>query len=156
MRATVLDLGCAEGLIGKQAIETHGADLVHGVELLPERVEQARRHCAGFFNAEFHAVDLNNTEALADLPLLIRYDVVLLLAILHKLKNPERALRWAAARCGKVLVYRAPRSACAFQDARSGNELVDPSQILQREFELVSQAMGPRNEWTGIWRRRGA
>lgn len=157
-RASILDLGCAEGLIGKYYVDSVGADLLHGIESVPERVAEAQRQCAqyevdGQKYVEFFCADLNDAAALAELPLRPRYDVVLALAILHKLKDPVGMLRWAAARCDQTLVVRMPGSEDSFSDKRSGGVVVEPAKILAGEWDLVIDRAGPRGERNLIFRR---
>lgn len=154
-RASILDLGCAEGLIGKYYVDTCGADLLHGLEAEESRVAKARELCAGYEHAQFWPANLNDRDSIdATLPLLAQYDIVLLLAILHKLKDPIGCLRWAAARAGKIVAIRMPQAAPVFRDQRSGDVKVRPIEILADEFKLIAQGPGPRNEWTGIWQRK--
>lgn len=156
-RARILDLGCAEGLIGKYFIDTYGADLLHGLEAEASRVKLARELCAGYEGAQFWAADLNDLSRIdAEIPLLPKYDVILSLAILHKLKDPIGCLKWAAAHTGNIVAVRLPGSGPTFQDSRSGNVMVEPLKILSAEFDVIAQGPGPRNEWTGVWRRKAA
>lgn len=152
-RASVLDLGCAEGLVGKYMIDTWGADLVHGIEIEPDRVEVAQRLCAGYINAFFMVGNLEDTAAV-DKKLLPQYDVVLALAIVHKLKDPIAAIRWVGTKAKRLLVIRMPTASAAFRDPRSGMVKVSPIKTLSADFDLQTEVMGPRNELTLIFQRR--
>jgi 2-polyprenyl-3-methyl-5-hydroxy-6-metoxy-1,4-benzoquinol methylase len=88
---TVLDLGCAEGAIALEFARA-GATRILGVEVVAEHLEVARRLCAGY-PCEFRHEDLNRTR-LAEGE---QFDVVLALAIIHKLKHPAERLRYFAA-----------------------------------------------------------
>lgn len=154
-RASVLDLGCAEGLIGKHLIDTLGADLVHGVEIVEGRIKLAREQFSGYDNAKFWVGNLNNLPELEQTmapDLLPKYEVVLLLAILHKLKDPVAVLKWCASRCSRALVVRLPGYTPYFEDRRSKGQKVDPAAILGGGWQLCSDKQGPRNERTLIFR----
>lgn len=148
-RASVLDLGCAEGLIGKYLIDTCGADLVHGVELHPLRVEEANKQLAGYSNVKMIEGDLNEPEKISsDLgaePGV--YDVVLLLAILHKLRDPAAALLWAAQRCKKLMAIRLPTAERVFA-TRHDKKIIDVAKILGANWHLLDEKPGPRRELT--------
>jgi 2-polyprenyl-3-methyl-5-hydroxy-6-metoxy-1,4-benzoquinol methylase len=152
-RAKVLDLGCAEGLIGKHCIDTLGADLVHGLEILPDRIKRAQALTEGYDNARFWVANLNNLPEVektigAELP--EKYDVVLALAILHKLKDPAGVMRWAAARCSRTFVVRMPGYHDFFEDHRSKGARIEPDKILTG-WKRASDKQGPRNERTLIY-----
>lgn len=172
--ATVLDLGCAEGLI---AIETAkaGARLIHGVELIGERLQIAEALFMKQFPAverQFIAWDLTRFDELlldvtpdsapAKPSLLTRYDVVLCLAIAQKLSNPARFLRLASALCSNIMAVRLPYP--IIDDPRSFNIPVNVTRMLSKEFELIQETEGypsdlqrryrPGDEaWLGIFRR---
>ncbi len=153
-RARILDLGCAEGLIGKYYIDTFGADLVHGIEVDELRVDQARELCSGYENARFWVGNLNDLDKVeSEAELLEQYDIVLVLAIIHKLKDPRKVLLWAARRSARYIAVRLPHASPEFRDARSGDQKIKPIDILATEFKLIQYRLGPRNEWTGIWER---
>lgn len=100
---TVLDLGCAEGLISHEFARA-GARRVLAVDGLEDHLQVAREHYA-------HPVIVYTR---ADLNVAIRqdalgqFDVVLALAVLQKLDDPKRALEWAASMVtsGGVLLLR--------------------------------------------------
>lgn len=154
-RATILDLGCAEGLIGKYYVDTFGADLVHGIESVAARVEQAKVLCEGYAELGFFSADLNDRDALdRGGELLDSYDIVLALAILHKLKNPEAALLWCAGKCARVLAVRMPNRNHWFEDARSGGKRFEPEKTLAADWTLLSANLGPRAERTLVFKRK--
>lgn len=152
-RKTILDLGCAEGLIGKHFIDVFGADLVHGLEIVPERVEMARKLCSGYDNAVFSVANLDDLAA-TDRLLLPKYDVVLMLAIAHKLLDPNKAIRWAANKAKEHFVIRMPGRDRTFVDKRSNNVKVSPLKLLAPDFKLVSESLGGRDEMTLIFQRK--
>ena len=155
---TVLDLGCAEGLIGLHMINRCGAQMVHGLSIVKTEIAVARELAKGARGpAKFFHADLNNFAKIetANPPLLLpKYDVVLLLSILHKLKNPEdilnRMLKYAAA----TVVIRLPRPVIV--DVRSSNRRFDVRAHMQKTHTLVEEPKGPRDEWMGIFEPRAA
>lgn len=150
-RGSILDLGAAEGSIGKHFVDTEGADLLHGIEAVPERVEAARKACKGYEGVQFWAADLNAPEAVQGL--LAQYDVVLALAIAHKLTNPEKFARWAAGKARKVIAIRMPTASAIFRDPRSEYRSFDPGKLLSK-WDLIADGDGPRSERTMVWKRR--
>jgi SAM-dependent methyltransferase len=150
----VLDLGCAEGLIAKYAL-LQGAKLVHGLEIVPGHVEVAREQCAEFGDrAKFYRMDLN---AFATHDYLIEhYDVVLMLAILHKLRWPFGLLYGIMRFTPEVCVVRlAPGSAGIIRDDRSGRVAYDvPHWFDANGYELEGTGLGHYDEWIGYFRRR--
>lgn len=151
--STVLDLGCAEGTIGLHFAQ-RGATLVHGVEILPDRVRDARSAFAGLRTEhECWQADLAQIEqvegALRD-----AYDIVLALAIVHKLAEPLRFLDWAASRAREWLAIRLPTR--RLHDRRSPHIDCDIAEYLADRFALAAEAPAHLNEWTGIFRRHGS
>lgn len=109
---SILDLGAAEGLIANRFLE-HGAVLVHGFEIVPDRVTAARRVCAAFPSAEFWQADLANWPAFRACHaehLLTHYDLVLYLGLHHHLPVATRdsTLQGAAAMSAAVIAVRTP------------------------------------------------
>lgn len=154
-RASVLDLGCAEGLIGKYYVDTLGVDVLHGVEIMKDRVEVARKQCAGYMNVNFWAADLSKPAEVDKLDgILPQYDVVLALAILHKLPDPVGVLKWAAAKARKALVVRMPGPDRIFLTRGEKRSRIDPTHILSGEFELLKAQIGPRSELTMTYKRK--
>ncbi len=149
---TVLDLGCAEGLISAYVL-MHDATLVHGCEIVDHHVALATRLFKGK-KAQFFKMDLNNFQAMhKQPPMLPRYDVVLMLAIAHKLKDPAAFIEYAAT-LADSLIIRLP--ARILSDKRSGFKAIDVPLLLSHDFELVAEPDGPRGEWMGIFERHGA
>jgi SAM-dependent methyltransferase len=150
---TVLDLGCAEGLIGLHMLNRCGASMVHGLSIVKTEIAAARELAKSALGpAKFFHADLNGFAKIASAnpPLLLaKYDVVLLLSILHKLKNPEdilnRVLKYAA---GTVAI-RLPRPVII--DVRSGNRRFDVRAHMQKTHALIEEPQGPRDEWMGVF-----
>lgn len=150
--ASVLDLGCAEGHIAGALIRA-GATVVHGCEILIDRVEAARKHCAPsglFFTCDLDGFDLFytvNRQTLLD-----RYGVVLCLSIAHKLSAPDRFLARCARLAGGILAVRLP--SYVIDDARSGNRPLHVPEFLgKRGLRMLESNSGPRGEWVGVFRR---
>lgn len=149
---TVLDLGCAEGLLSAYVL-MHDAALVHGCEIVQHHIDLATRLFKGK-KAQFFKIDLNNFQSLhKHPPMLPRYDVVLMLAIAHKLKDPASFINYAAT-LADSLIIRLPER--ILSDKRSGFKSIDVPALLAPSFELVAEPTGPRGEWMGIFERRGA
>lgn len=150
---TVLDLGCAEGLIGREFARA-GALYVLGVEGLPEHVEVARGVCRGL-PMEFRIEDLNEFTLKK---LGRRFDIVLSLGIMHKLTNPQPGVELSARACTDLLLFRAKggvhdgmiRSKHALQNT------CDVHLVMKLEgFKLEKTIQGPAhlNESVEYWRR---
>ncbi len=172
--ATVLDLGCAEGMVSLELVKS-GAKLVHGVELLGDRLVVAEKIYGAQFpglERQFIEWDLDNFEnlfldATPDTPregklLATRYDIVLCLAIAQKLSKPARFLRMASALCSNIMAIRLPYP--IIDDKRSFNIPVNITKMLSKEFELIQETEGypfdlkrpyqPGDDaWLGIFRR---
>lgn len=152
---TVLDLGCAEGLISAYAL-MHGAALVHGCEIIGDHIKVAAKLMVGR-PCHFWVMDLNRFEDLHRKslrrgvpPMLHRYDVVLMLAIAHKMKEPVAFIEYAAT-LSDSLIIRLP--AKILSDKRSNFQNTDIPLLLSPNFDLVSEPSGPRGEWMGIFQR---
>jgi 2-polyprenyl-3-methyl-5-hydroxy-6-metoxy-1,4-benzoquinol methylase len=150
---TVLDLGCAEGLIGLELMRA-GAEQLDGIELVHNRVVAAGRNAeAAGLPARFWRQDL---ETFADEPpadLAPRYGIVLALSVAHKLARPERFLAAAAERCADLLAVRLP--APVIRDRRSGFVPVDAVALLSGlDFALIAEPAGSFGEWIGLFRRQ--
>ena len=146
----VLDLGCAEGLIARHLLEVGGAQSVHGVELMAHSVEVARHQCSGL-NAKFEQADLNTAVVSVD----AGWDIVLMLAVLHKLKEPARIARVFASGASLAVVRLPPERAPLIVDRRSGNVPVDIQTAMARAgMHLEEVTQGHYDEWTGYFRRR--
>ena len=146
---SVLDFGCAEGLISIHLLK-HGAAEAFGIELLKERVEKAKRLSKGL-KATYVAYDA------AEYPLLMdRYDVTLALAILHKLRDPSTVARRLARATREMIVLRLPpATGSTIVDRRSGNVPHDIDAVLRSEGFVQERANndGPFGEFIGVYRR---
>ena len=111
-RRSVLDLGCAEGLISRHALEA-GASLLHGLEIDETRLNVARNLCADYPHARFWSADLAEWASVhrSHEELLLReYDIVLYLGVHHHLPPEKRmqTLLGAAACARRFFAVRTP------------------------------------------------
>jgi SAM-dependent methyltransferase len=156
---TVLDLGCAEGLIGLEFAKA-GA-VVRGLELQQQYVDIGNRlaveagvakHCRF---AKHDLSDLNQAVIPASFPCPDGADIVLALAIVHKLREPGRALRNMARLARQRLVIRLPigsegHIACKYDGAKS----CDSHRVMyDAGFTLEQTQKGPRGERVQHWVR---
>ena len=104
MRAgeSVLDVGCAQGLFCFEA-ERRGASVVHGVDIKLERFETARLLARlQQSRAEFYLRDVS------EWPITQRYDVVLLLNVIHHLHFPLKVLYDLSQITNRILIVEFP------------------------------------------------
>ena len=158
--AAVLDLGCAEGLIGFWLLE-NGAAHLDGVEVVPERVERARALAAALpagKSARFHQCWLEGFAKKPPEGLRPAYEVVLLLSIAQKLPRPRAFVIAAARRCSKVIAVRQPDP--VIRDRRSEFAPCDVPGLLREEGfrplgeeQRLSNDRGEQHEWLGLFRR---
>lgn len=145
---TVLDVGAAEGLISIHLVD-HGAIAAHGVEIVPTHVKVANklrkdRACL------FEVGDANTWAPKR------QYDVVILLALLHKLKNPAEACMRFAAAARETVVIRLPPTGPVIIDERSESQPFDIGECMRHAgFELgLNGPLGPFDEWMGYYTRK--
>jgi SAM-dependent methyltransferase len=145
---TVLDIGCAEGLISIE-MARRGAVAVHGVEIVPGHVAMGN-DLRGELPITFEVGDCNEWRPQR------KYDIVLALSLLHKLKNPTEAAAAFADAATETFVLRTPPDfAPTIVDWRSNFEPHHIGRVLiNRGFHLQSGGhTGPRSEWVGIYTR---
>lgn len=149
---TVLDVGCAEGLISLTCV-MHGAN-VFGIEVRKPAVDfaskaarDAKLHWA---QATFVWADAEHFQPAEG------YDIVLMLAVLHKLKDPSAACRrFAAAAKDLVVIRLPPKHAPDIVDDRSGGVIHRIGDVmLDAGFDCEhASTSGPFGEWVGYYRR---
>ncbi len=157
---TVLDLGCAEGLIGREFARA-GAAKVVGVELLPAHLEVAAEACKGYPQMRFIQAHLDHY--VKERPEPEQFDIVLALGVIHKLHDPNVPLRFAARSARSLLCFRAPAKKeqgqngeysikSKFSDTRCNVPRV------MREMGFVDEGTidGVRGEAVQYWRRAAA
>ena len=137
--STVLDLGCAEGLVGQWFLE-YGAAHVDGLDASELAIETGRRLSNGL-PMTFSQCNFDEPGAW---PFMApQYDIVLLLSVLHKLKEPQTLLQYAASKTRQWLAVRAPYPAVGALDVLAYAK--------RHGLELQSELGG--KPWVGIFRR---
>lgn len=156
---TVLDLGSAEGLIGMEFLAA-GATFVYGCDcnrrLLDTAEEVRKSRGIATEHLLYEHRDLNRcvTDAKPIGPR-ARYDIVLALAVLHKLLDPSAAVHVVAEWTASLLVIRLPLGSTGFIRSKFRPEMgADIPAILPRcGFALERTVTGPRDELVQYWRR---
>jgi SAM-dependent methyltransferase len=144
---SVLELGCAEGLMSRWLVK-RGARRVVGVDSRADHIAVARVQCAGV-PVELRTMNLDN-----ELPM-AKYDTVLALAVLHKLRDPAFVAAHIATIAARQIVLRLPpATAPVVVDERSGNKRIDvEAPLLRRGWRRVQVTRGPFDEWTAFYAR---
>lgn len=146
---TVLDLGCAEGLIAREFL-ARGARGVIGLDNNAPFVAVARE--AGMERARFFECNLNDPgEGFRD-----RFgaDIVLALAIVHKLRLPGRSLAEFAAMARERLVIRLAAGSTGVIRHKYGESQCDSREVMPAcGFALEQVLEGPRGELVQHWVR---
>jgi len=142
--STVLDLGCAEGLIGRE-FALRGAT-VHGLTIVETEVEAGRVFCAGL------PVQIDRCNLMDPAwPVAGSFDIVLALSIAHKMWDPYAFLRQVHGRAQRMIAIRLPNR--VHNDARSNHQPIDPVRAFT-DFDLIAEPVTCRGEWLGIFKRR--
>jgi SAM-dependent methyltransferase len=141
---TVLDLGCAEGLIALEFMR--GGAVVHGVEFNRQLLEVALD-----LGVPAWYFDLN--EGLPE-GCFAQYDIVLLLAIVHKLLDPAQKLREFSRLARERVVIRLPLGSDGKFRSKYSEMPCDVQLIMPAEgFRLEQTLPGPRGELVQHWVR---
>lgn len=156
---TVLDLGCAEGVIGREFARA-GATRVLGIESLAGHLEVARLACAAETQMEFAQAYLQDWIPAHPDPEV--FDLVLALGIIHKVYDPGEALRFACRSCRDLLLFRAPAHAWEgwvqakhrAPGAPARLRVHVPTAMEEEGFALERKIAGARGEAVEYWRRR--
>lgn len=150
---TVIDAGCAEGLI-TMVLSKAGATRCVGLEIVPGFVAVATTLAdEQDLDCEFVEANLNNF----DVTQLKPADIVLMLAVLHKVKQPSQVCADLAALAKEMCVIRLPPSGLVIRDARSGNVPHDIGEVMTRSgFVLDAVVDTTLGEWLGYFRRAGS
>ena len=149
---SVLDLGCAEGLIAK-TFACKGARRVDALTIVQGEIDIGRTLCDGL-PVNFHQVDLRDFDRWANknpLTLLPQYDMLLLLSIIHKMRDIGRFIEQVLPLAADWLVVR---SAEVIIDVRSDFKPYALKKRLLQDFDLQFEGPGPQGEWVGIFRRK--
>ncbi len=152
---TVWDLGCAEGLIAFEFMKT-GATVeaidCNGVLLEVAEAQRAQLPEEEKARVSFARADLR--EVLAE-GLTASFDIVLALAVVHKLVEPEKALRYIARAARSLVVIRLPGGSTGkFKSKNHGTPCDVNAAMPQHGFDLERTEQGPRDELVQYWRRR--
>lgn len=141
----VLDLGCAEGLIGRE-FRRSGACEVVGIECNPEVAAAGAQQCG-----EDVRIVVGNLGYM-ELPR-GPWDIVLALAILHKLKEPARTVQQIAALKPGLVVVRLPAGSTGYFETKSFSVACDlNAEMKRRGFSLECVVSGPQGELVQYWR----
>lgn len=152
---TILDLGCAEGLIGREFARA-GASSVLGIELLESHLEVARKACAGYPQMRFICSNLLTYIERLSGQKPQQFDIVLALGIIHKLPDPGVPLRFAAQSARELLIFRAPAKATDGITRSKFTKTPCNVPVVMREEGFVEEALipGVRGEAAQYWRRQ--
>lgn len=148
---TVIDFGCAEGLVCRELL-TAGAAACEGVDSVPASIKTARATTEGcaFYVADLNSIDRQEIESATPK----MKDIALALAILHKLQRPADMVRYLAKITRSLIVIRLPAKTPGYiDDARSGFRRVYIHTELGREWILEREERGHLDEWIGYYRR---
>lgn len=150
---TVLDLGCAEGLIGRE-FALAGATRVLGIELLQAHLNVAKKVCKDVPQVSFICAHLDDyAKTLETIP---QYDIVLALGIIHKLHDPAVPLRFAAQSAKSLMLFRAPaKKYDGLIKSKHTGVKVNVPQVMKAEGFVDEQLIpGVRGEAVQYWRRK--
>lgn len=146
---TVLDCGCAQGLISIEMARA-GAKYVHGVEILQPFVDTAWREANGLENVGFERGDMNTWVPPT------RFEILTALAILQKLRDPCAVAGWMAHAATELIVIRTPpgRDPWVLPPERGRTVPHDIGRVLRdRGWRLSEQIAGTFDEVIGYWER---
>lgn len=148
---TVLDLGCAEGLISFEFAKA-GAKHVHGIEVVRDHLDAAFQ-----FRNTYEMINKVSFQ-LSDIGMLKpekQYDIVLALGVAHKLTDPSIAVRYAAESCKDLCVIRTSAiSKDGILRSKRYNGVCDLNQTMgQAGFKREHVAPGPRGETVYYFRK---
>lgn len=156
----VLDLGCAEGLLSHE-FARRGAARVFGVDCNDAVLSVAQSLGRGLLNCSFARVDLNK---LVGFPPAQQYDIVLALAVVHKLHDMALALSWVARSVapGGLLIMRTSARYDADSDIlrnkRNHSKSIRITPILKTHgivLESVVKGSNKFGEDAQYWRKSG-
>ncbi len=152
---TIADLGCAEGLIALEFAKVGATDVV-GVDYNVAMIDVARR-LWGRNSALPVRFLYGDVKAVKPFGKKGKFDIVLALAVLHKLLDPADGVRFCADLAASLLVIRLPiGSTGAIVSKHGANSEADICAILPTlGFTLDKVLPGPRGELVQYWRRNG-
>lgn len=149
---TVADYGCAEGLIAVEFVKA-GAKAVYACDFNPRLIRVAKRVVGTKVQLEQvdlrHRIGRDNSHGQVQ-----RFDIVLALAIIHKMHSPELAARFFAGAAGRLLVVRLPRGSTGVVQSKYGASTCDLNALMPSlGFRLERMLPGPCDEFVQYWRR---
>ena len=145
---TVLDAGAAEGLISIELAKA-GAIQCVGLEIVAGHVEVGQA-LIGELPVTLHVANLNHY----DVSQHGSADMVLALAVLHKLKDPSAVCAALARQCNDLFVIRLPPSGAVIVDDRSNRVPHDIGAVMEASgFTMESMTTGPFDEWLAYFRK---
>lgn len=145
---TVLDIGCAEGLVAFEFAKA-GAT-VRGVEVVREHLKVAERlRRETELPVTFEYGDLATMKARS------RYDIVLALGVAHKLANPEVGVRFAFESSKNLMVLRTSSTTHngVLKSKRYGGSADLSAESKRAGFSIESIEQGPRDEKVYYFRK---
>lgn len=157
---TVCDLGCAEGLIAMEFAKA-GARSVYACDyneqmIVTAKAEQAklppdpRRVDVAFYHADLREL-IREERASGEI---WQYDIVLALAILHKLNDPADGARFCCEIARSLIVVRLPAGSTGLiRGKHTGRPADVPAIFAACGFRRERKEEGPRGEWIQYWRR---
>lgn len=154
---TVLDLGAAEGLMGREFVRS-GAASCHGIDAVADHLAVARGQCRNL-PMTFQLVGLQEW-ALEKMSAgdVEQFDIVLALGVCHKLHDPGVGVTFAA-RSSRDLVLkrmhqRSNPKAGILTSKHHRENSCNVNEIMEREgFTLEKILPGPYEETVWWWRR---
>lgn len=144
---TVLDVGCAEGLISIELAQ-RGALAVHGVEIVEEHVKVGNK-LRGGLPVTLEVGDANVWQPKR------QYDIVIALALLQKVRDPSTVCARLAAAARELVVLRLPpKHAPTIIDERSGNVPHHIDKVMEAHgFRCAQTLAGTFDEHISYWQR---
>lgn len=151
---TVCDFGCAEALIALEFAKV--AAHVKACDYNARMIETAQRLAEGVTNIEFLHVDIRDVIADRAQKKAWRCDVLLALAILHKMPIPQAALEFFADSARDLMVIRLPKGSSGERlRSKHGSDRCNVNATMNaRGFDLEKTLTGPRLERVMYWRKR--
>lgn len=146
-KLTVLDLGCAEGLVGME-FGNMGAAHVTGIESVATRVQMARQIAKDRdLRADFSVGDVENL----DIPAMATRGIVLALSIAQKMPAPDVWIQQVSTLARNYFILRLPDP--IIKDRRSAFREIDPVTLLP-DFNLTAGFRNSLGEYVMVFERR--
>lgn len=137
---TVLDIGCAEGLVSAEFAKV--AAHVHGIEYSEAHLSVARKLFDGHANLTFERCDLNKP------PPVRQFDIVLALGVCHKLADPAVGVHFAAQSAREYLLLRSGvRESKGVINSKISGKKVHAHKILQDYGFTLEQRVYGHPKW---------